>query len=131
LTGTLHHVMGRGIEWTKLFQGDDDRADFVARVAALGRDGHWVVYAWALMPNHFHLVVPTGQRPLFQSMRKLLTGCIVNFNRRHKRFGRLFQKGKGYAGAEVALFLGVTTSAVNRLALSAELPEFREFVKML
>ncbi len=37
--GTLHHVMGRGIERTKLFQGDDDRRDFVARVAALARDG--------------------------------------------------------------------------------------------
>jgi REP element-mobilizing transposase RayT len=32
--------MGRGIERTTLFQGDDDRADFVAQVAALARDGH-------------------------------------------------------------------------------------------
>jgi hypothetical protein len=78
------------------------------------------------MPNHFHLVVRTGQRPLFQSMTKLPTGYIVNFNRRHKPTGHLFQKGMGYAGAEVARFLGVTTSAVNRLALSEERPEFRE-----
>lgn len=89
--GALHHVMGRGIERTQVFREDTDRADFVARLAALCGEGDWVVYAWALMPNHFHLLVRTGQRPLFQSMRKLLTGYVVNFNRRHRRYGHLFQ----------------------------------------
>jgi predicted transcriptional regulator len=37
----------------------------------------------------------------------------------------------GYSGAEVARFLGVTTSAVNRLAVSEELPEFRKYLKAL
>jgi len=68
-----------------------DRADFVERVAERGRAGAWAVYAWALMPNHFHLLVRTGARPLFQSMKKLLTGYVVNFNRRHRRYGHLFQ----------------------------------------
>jgi REP element-mobilizing transposase RayT len=83
--------MGRGIERTPIFREDTDRADFVARLAALCREGHLVVYAWALMPNHFHLLVRTGQSPLFRSMKKLLTGYVVNFNRRHKRVGHLFQ----------------------------------------
>jgi hypothetical protein len=43
------------------------------------------------MPNHFHLLARTGRYPLFQGMRKLLTGYVVNYNRRHKRFGHLFQ----------------------------------------
>jgi REP element-mobilizing transposase RayT len=83
--------MGRGIERTQVFREDTDRADFVARLAALCGEGDWVVYAWALMPNHFHLLVRTAQQPLFQSMRKLLTGYVVNFNRRHRRYGHLFQ----------------------------------------
>jgi REP element-mobilizing transposase RayT len=83
--------MGRGIERTQIFRTDTDRADFVARLAALCEAGAWAVVAWALMPNHFHLLVRTGTRPLFQSMRKLLTGYVVNFNRRHKRYGHLFQ----------------------------------------
>lgn len=49
------------------------------------------MYAWALMPSHFHLLVCTGTRPLSQSMKQLLTGYVVNFNRRHKRYGHLFQ----------------------------------------
>jgi len=49
------------------------------------------IYAWALLPNHFHLLCKTRNRPLPSSMRKLLTGYVVNFNRRHRRHGHLFQ----------------------------------------
>ena len=43
------------------------------------------------MSNHFHLLIRTGNQPLSNSMRKLLTGYVVNYNRRHKRYGHLFQ----------------------------------------
>ena len=36
--GALHHVMGRSIDGTKVFQEDTDRDDFVTRLAALGRE---------------------------------------------------------------------------------------------
>jgi hypothetical protein len=35
------------------------------------------------------------------------------------------------SGAEVARFLGVTTSSVNRLAASEELPDLNRYLKML
>jgi putative transposase len=38
--GTLHHVMGRGVERTKIFQTEIDRTDFVTRLAALCEQGH-------------------------------------------------------------------------------------------
>ncbi len=81
--------MGRGIERAQLFRNDTDRADFVVRLAALCEAGHLGVYAGALMPNHFHLVVHTGVAPLHQSMKKLLTGYGGNFTRRHQRGGHL------------------------------------------
>ena len=37
--GTLHHVMVRGIERTALFRDDQDRADFVARLARVAERG--------------------------------------------------------------------------------------------
>ncbi|MCK8604270.1 hypothetical protein [Desulfoferrobacter suflitae] len=33
--GTLHHIMGRGIERTKIFRKQIDREDFLARWADL------------------------------------------------------------------------------------------------
>jgi len=83
--------MGRGIDRTKIYRNKADRSDFVNRLADLCRQEALSVYAWTLMPNHFHLLLRTGKQPLSQSMRKLLTGYVVNFNRRHKRYGHLFQ----------------------------------------
>ena len=51
--GALHHVMGRGIEKAKIFQSDIDRRDFLDRLANLCHKGNLIVYAWALLPNHF------------------------------------------------------------------------------
>jgi REP element-mobilizing transposase RayT len=69
----LHHVMVRGLERRAIFRDDTDRADFVARLAALAESGALTVYAWALLPNHAHLLIRTGSRPLPRSMRSLLT----------------------------------------------------------
>jgi REP element-mobilizing transposase RayT len=83
--------MVRGLERRVIFRDDTDRADFVARVAALAQHGAWTVYAWALLPNHAHLLIRTGSRPLPRGMRSLLTGYAGAFNRRHTRVGHLFQ----------------------------------------
>ncbi len=89
--GVLHHVMGRGIERKKIFYSDIDRNDFIDRLASLAIDGAMEIYAWVLMPNHFHLLCKTKNLPLASIMRRLLTGYVVNFNKRHKRYGHLFQ----------------------------------------
>jgi len=83
--------MGRGIERAKIFRNIQDREDFISRQADLCRQENLIVYAWALMPNHFHILARTGRQSLSMSMRRLLTGYVVNFNRRHKRAGHLFQ----------------------------------------
>ena len=89
--GTLHHVMGRGITGSKIFKSNRDREDFLGRMARLCEAGALAVYAWALMDTHFHLLVRTGNESVSSNMRKLLTGYVVNFNRRHRRYGHLFQ----------------------------------------
>jgi len=75
--GTLHHIMGRGIDWIKIF----------------------------------------GIR-----RRELVRG--------RKIFCQLAVKRLGYSGAEVARYLGVTTSAVNRMANAEELPNVKRYIKL-
>ena len=89
--GALHHVMGRGIDGIKIFSNKKDREDFLERLADLCRADALSVYAWVFMENHFHILVRTRNQALSNSMRKLLTGYVVNYNRRHKRYGHLFQ----------------------------------------
>ena len=90
--GALHHVMARGMARQLIFRHDHDRDDFVHRLGALAQASAFRVYAWTLLPNHFHLLLRTDQQSLARSMRSLLSGYAGSFNRRHHRSGHLFQK---------------------------------------
>jgi len=89
--GVLHHVMARGIERRRIFRDDVDRASFVARLDDLCVQTNTALFAWCLLPNHFHLLLRTAGAPLSALMRRLLTGHAVAFNRRHRRVGHLLQ----------------------------------------
>jgi len=89
--GALHHVMVRGIERTAIFRSDTDRDHFVERLGKILQDTNTPCYAWALIPNHFHLLLRTGSVPISTVMRRLLTGYALWYNRRQRRYGHLFQ----------------------------------------
>ena len=83
--------MGRGIDGLKIFDGKKDCEDFLGRLKDFCDKEALSIYAWASMSNHFHLLLRTGKKPLSERMRRLLIGYGVNYNRRHRRFGHLFQ----------------------------------------
>ena len=89
--GALHHILCRGIERRKIFADDADRDNFLERHGIILKETSTPCYGWALIPNHFHLLLRTGKVPISTVMRKLLTGYAVSFNRRHRRYGHLFQ----------------------------------------
>ncbi len=89
--GAVHHIMARGIERRKIFLDDQDRDSFVRRLGELVNETQTLCYAWALIPNHFHLLLKTGRVPVATFMRRLLTGYAIGFNRRHRRSGHVFQ----------------------------------------
>jgi REP element-mobilizing transposase RayT len=57
--------MVRSLERRAIVRDDADRDEFVTRLAALAETSALIVYAWALLPNHAHLLVRTGTRPLY------------------------------------------------------------------
>ncbi len=91
IPGLLQHVIVRGIERRDIFLVDNDREDFIERLFALLEETATVCYAWALLDNHFHLLLMPTKTTLAALMRRLLTGYAVAFNLRHQRSGHLFQ----------------------------------------
>ncbi len=89
--GTLHHVILRGLERGAIVKDDADRAAFVARLGAVAQATGTALYAWALLPNHAHLLLRSGPTGLPRFMRRFLTGYAITFNHRHYRVGHLFQ----------------------------------------
>jgi REP element-mobilizing transposase RayT len=89
--GALHHIMCRGIEGRKVFITNGDREHFLERLGKVLQETTTLCYAWALLPNHFHLLLRTGLVPISTVMRRLLTGYALWYNRAHHRRGHLFQ----------------------------------------
>jgi REP element-mobilizing transposase RayT len=89
--GALHHIIARGINRKSIFQDDADRDNFLDRLGNILSETQTACFAWALIPNHFHLLLRTGTTTISTVMRRLLTGYAVSFNFRYRRHGHLFQ----------------------------------------
>ena len=72
--GALHHVIARGIDRGKIFQDPTDKRNFIERLAEILKSTETRCFAWAIIPNHFHMILKTGSVPIATVMRRLLTG---------------------------------------------------------
>jgi len=48
-------------------------------------------FAWALLSNHVHLVLQSGEVPIGAVLKRVLTGFALRFNLRHDRVGYVLQ----------------------------------------
>ena len=86
-----YHVTCRGNEQQLIFRRLEDRQEFF-RLLARSVDIFDVrLLAYALMPNHFHLLVCTPKGNLSEFMRHFNISYTGAFNRKYKRSGHLYQ----------------------------------------
>ena len=52
---------------------------------------HIQCLAWALMSNHYHLLLRVSDQPLSKLMSRLLSGYATQYNIRKRRSGYVFQ----------------------------------------
>lgn len=83
--------MTRGIDRELIFRDDRDRLDLLNRADLILPESGATCYAWALMPNHTHWVIRTGEISISRILSRLNTGYALYFNRRYNRRGFLFQ----------------------------------------
>jgi len=74
-----------------IFRDDQDRSTFVRLLEQHLQPTGIRCYAWALQPNHFHLVLRTAEEPLATLMKPLNSRYATCYNRRYRRRGYLFQ----------------------------------------
>lgn len=89
--GARHHVMNRGARKQRIFFHSGDRAYFLALVAELPERFGVEVHGYALMPNHFHLMLRCPLGNLGVAMRWLQQVWTQAVNRRHGWDGALFR----------------------------------------
>lgn len=95
--GALYHVVNRGNYRMALYDSAGAAKAFMAVVKeAVGMYG-WKLYAYALMWNHFHLVIETPEPNLTEGMHWLQSTFGTRFNRYRSERGHLFQ-GRYHSG---------------------------------
>jgi putative transposase len=89
--GAFYHVTSRGNERRKIFFGNSDYEKFKAYLRD-ARDKHgYLLHSYALMSNHYHLLIETPKANMSQVMH-FINGSYTNYiNRRRERSGHLFQ----------------------------------------
>ena len=89
--GSLHHVTSRGNAKQNIFLDDRDRELFLRLLGTCVERFSWILTAYVLMSNHFHLVIQLTEETLSRGMQWLNGDYSRKFNRRHKRVGHLLQ----------------------------------------
>jgi len=59
-SGALHHIICRGIGRGNIFRDNTDRNRLLERLGVVLTKSATPCYAWTLIPNHFHLLLKTG-----------------------------------------------------------------------
>ena len=88
--GAIYHVMNRGDRREPIVDNEEDAWLFVKTLGEARGKTHWLIHAFRLMPNHFHLVVETPDPNLVAGMKWFLGTYTSRFNRKNKLFGHLF-----------------------------------------
>lgn len=97
--GAMYHVTSRGNRRQRIFEDDRDRESFLALLGEATRRYGWIISAYVLMTNHFHLVLRTPEPNLSLGMKWLNSKYASAYNRRHGKVGHLF--GDRYKGIHV------------------------------
>lgn len=89
--GAWHHAMNRGARHQDIFVDDEDRKTFLLLLADTANRYALEVHGYALMSNHFHLLVRSLRGRLSEAMRHLQQTWTQQVNRRHGWDGPLFR----------------------------------------
>ncbi len=89
--GALHHVLNRGCAQRPVFLDLSDVCKFESLLADEATAGRLRVHAYALLTNHFHLLVESPVGELAAAMRRVEHIYVIWFNQRRERDGSLFR----------------------------------------
>lgn len=89
--GAVYHVMNRGLNQALIFKNKKDYGVFIFTLEESCRLFDVRVYAYCLMPNHYHLLIRTPSGNISRFMRHLNGVYTQRFNREHHRDGPLYR----------------------------------------
>ncbi len=90
-SNAIYHVTTRGGDGGDIFVDDEDRKLFLSVLEEVVSRTGWIVHAYVLMDNHYHLLIETPKPNLSRGMRQLNGVYTQRFNILHASGGPVFQ----------------------------------------
>lgn len=75
-----HHIINRGIAGNDIFIDDFDKEKFLSIVSTVSKEYKLNIHAFALLNNHYHLMVENKRENLSNAMRQLNSLYAMYFN---------------------------------------------------
>jgi putative transposase len=89
--GAFYHALNRGNRRELVYWDNADYREMLDGLAEAGQHYDVLVHGYCLMPNHFHLLVEVGEKPLAGWMKSTEGRYARYFNRRYRKVGHVFQ----------------------------------------
>lgn len=89
--GAVYHVTARGNERGKIFFSKRDYEKFKEYIAAAKERYGFILHAYVMMTNHYHLIIETPEKNLSKIMHYINSSYTTYTNVKRKRSGHLFQ----------------------------------------
>jgi putative transposase len=87
-----HHIIQEGNDRQLIFRDDEDYQRFLGWLKESAREFKVSVHAYALMPNHLHLLAsPSTEEGLARMMQRVGRYYVPWFNQKYERLGGLFR----------------------------------------
>lgn len=87
-----HHIIQEGNDRQLIFRDDEDYQRFLGWLKESAREFKVSVHAYALMPNHLHLLAtPATEEGLARMMQRVGRYYVPWFNQKYERLGGLFR----------------------------------------
>ena len=87
----FYHITSRGDDRKKIFVSEGDFIKFLKYISLAKAKFKFYIYAYCLMPNHYHLLLETSQPNISRIMHYINGSYTTYFNIRRKRCGHVFQ----------------------------------------
>ena len=89
--GAVYHLTSRGNAKQMIFLDEKDFTDFLSVLCLAVKRYHFLLHAYCLMKNHYHLLMETPEGNLSRGMRQLNSLYTQRFNKKHQRVEHLLQ----------------------------------------
>lgn len=88
---SIFHIIVKSISEIFLFEDDSDKDMYISFMKHYQKIYHFKIYSYCFMSNHAHFIIDANGADISKVMHGINFRFAINFNKKHKRNGHLFQ----------------------------------------